>query len=52
MQYLHLEWARDKSEMKKRVKIITVIGVTDENFNVSDLVMPHKINVTKHFKYL
>ena len=60
MRYLHLEidWdeQRDKSEMRKRVKQWTVIGVTDENFNfsnvISDLVMPFKINVTKYFKYV
>ena len=41
---------------EKTSKTITVIGVMDENFNVSnvisDLVMPYKINVTKYFKYL
>ena len=40
---------RDKSEMRKRVKQWTVIGVTDENFNflneIFDLVMPFKIKV-------
>ena len=55
MRYLHLKWARDKSEMRKLVKL-TVIGVTDETFNVSnvisDLVTPYKINVTKYLKYL
>ena len=41
---------------EKKSQTITVIGVTDENFNVSnvisDLVMPYKINDTIYFKYL
>ena len=51
MQYLHLEWARDKSEMRKRgclrtFQAITVIGVTDENFNVSNVISDLKTSQT------
>ena len=47
---------KDESEMRKRVKQWTVIGVTDENVKlssvISDFVMPYKIKVTKYCKHI
>ena len=54
MRYLHLEWVKGQIRDEKTSQ--TVIGVTDENFNlsnvISDLVMPYKIKITKYFKYV
>ena len=48
MRYLLLEWA--KGQIKDEKTSQTVIGVTDENFSlsnvISDLVMPNKIKVS------